>query len=29
MLLPIVSSLEANPDFNILWLVELNGYSPG
>jgi hypothetical protein len=25
-LLPIVLSLEANPDFNILWLVELNGY---
>jgi len=28
VLLPIVSSLEANPDFNIVWLVELNGYLP-
>src|SRR5665647_2843100 len=28
VLLPIVSSLEANPDFTIVWLVELNGYLP-
>lgn len=29
VLLPIVSSLEENPGFNILWLVELNGYPLG
>jgi len=28
VLLPIVSSLEADPDSYILWLVELNGYPP-